>query len=298
LALALAARQPQRGGYGGRCGSGDGPADGPDGERLLQLAGDFAAVAVPGRAVGRISLDTPISTGIGLDSLAVVELRSRVEQAFDVVMPGEVLAAGTLRDWLAVIRAAQQGAGPVPEATARPPRAAAGLPELATAAAGPAGDVPAGAKTLPGALAWHADAHPATLCIHDLGLGGGPPGGQEITYGELDNWSRAVARGLRAAGLAQGDRVAIMLPTCTAFFSAFMGTLLAGGVAVPVYPPSSRTGLEEHALAQRVLAARGARGELAAAGSTGPDDPERREQVPFGVPDAPAGSAASGRCGS
>lgn len=231
------------------------PADGPDAECLLGLASDFAAVAVPGRAPGRISLDTPIGTGIGLDSLAVVELRSRAEQAFEVVLPDEVLAAGTLRDWLAAVRAARREAGPWLPAAARPPRAATGPPEPATAANMSAGAVPAGAKTLCGALAWHADEHPDRMCIRVLVFGDGPPGGQEISYSELDARSRAVARGLRAGGLAPGDRVAIMLPTCTAFFSAFMGTLLAGGIAVPVYPPSSRAGLDEHVRRQAAILA-------------------------------------------
>ena len=226
--------------------AGAGPTDGPDADWLLKLVGDFAAVAVPGRAPRRISLDTPIGTGIGLDSLAVVELRSRVEQAFEVVLPDEVLAVGTLRDWLAAVRAARRGPTQTPGATTQMPAAAAAA--LADA-------VPAGAETLPGALAWHADAHPATLCIRVLEFGDGSADGREITYGELDGRSREVAGGLRAAGLAPGDRVAIMLPTCPAFFSAFMGTLLAGGVAVPVYPPSSRAGLEEHVRRQAAILA-------------------------------------------
>jgi 1-acyl-sn-glycerol-3-phosphate acyltransferase len=233
--------------------AGAGPADGQDAECLVRLAGDFAAVAVPGRAAGRIGLDTPIGTEVGLDSLAVVELRSRVEEFFGVVLPDEVLVADTLGDWLVAVRAAQRGAGPVPGAAAGTARAAAGLPGPSAEAAAPAGAVPAGAETLCGALAWHADSHPARMCIRILEFGAEPPGSQEITYGQLDGWSRAVASGLRAGGLAPGDRVAIMLPTCAAFFSAFMGTLMAGGVAVPVYPPSSRAGLEEHVRRQAAI---------------------------------------------
>jgi acyl-CoA synthetase (AMP-forming)/AMP-acid ligase II len=40
--------------------------------------------------------------------------------------------------------------------------------------------------------------------------------------------------------------VAIMLPTGPEYFMAFMGTLMADGVAVPVYPPARLSGLEEH----------------------------------------------------
>jgi acyl-CoA synthetase (AMP-forming)/AMP-acid ligase II len=60
------------------------------------------------------------------------------------------------------------------------------------------------------------------------------------------------------AGVAQGDRVAIMLPTCAAFFPAFMGALLAGGIAVPVYPPSIRARLEEHVRRQAGILANAA----------------------------------------
>ncbi len=55
-----------------------------------------------------------------------------------------------------------------------------------------------------------------------------------------------MARGLRARGVAEGDRVAIMLPSGAAFFAAFFGALYAGGVPVPIYPPLRPSQLEEH----------------------------------------------------
>ncbi|MGY2066052.1 class I adenylate-forming enzyme family protein [Blastococcus sp. SYSU DS0619] len=59
-------------------------------------------------------------------------------------------------------------------------------------------------------------------------------GGDRITYRQL--WDRAsrVAGGLRAAGVAPGDRVADRLPNGTDWVLAFWGTLLAGAVVVPV----------------------------------------------------------------
>lgn len=57
------------------------------------------------------------------------------------------------------------------------------------------------------------------------------------TYSELLLESRKVSAGLRAKGVRPGDKVAIMLPTSTEFFSAFFGILNAGAVAVPLYPP-------------------------------------------------------------
>jgi long-chain acyl-CoA synthetase len=59
-------------------------------------------------------------------------------------------------------------------------------------------------------------------------------GGESVTYGEL--WDRAarVAGGLAAAGVARGDRAAILLPNGLAWVLAFWGAQLAGAVAVPV----------------------------------------------------------------
>lgn len=59
-------------------------------------------------------------------------------------------------------------------------------------------------------------------------------GGGRVSYREL--WDRAarVAGGLRDAGIARGDRVASLLPAGLDWVAAFLGTVLAGAVAVPV----------------------------------------------------------------
>ncbi|MGY2084046.1 class I adenylate-forming enzyme family protein [Blastococcus sp. SYSU DS0539] len=59
-------------------------------------------------------------------------------------------------------------------------------------------------------------------------------GGDRISYRQL--WDRAtrVAGGLRAAGVAPGDRVANRLPNGNDWVLVFWGTLLAGAVVVPV----------------------------------------------------------------
>jgi acyl-CoA synthetase (AMP-forming)/AMP-acid ligase II len=58
--------------------------------------------------------------------------------------------------------------------------------------------------------------------------------GPRLTYRQL--WDRAarVAGGLRAAGVNTGDRVALRLGNGVDWVLAFFGTVLAGGVAVPV----------------------------------------------------------------
>jgi acyl-CoA synthetase (AMP-forming)/AMP-acid ligase II len=59
-------------------------------------------------------------------------------------------------------------------------------------------------------------------------------GGERVPYRQL--WDRAarVAGGLRAAGGGPGDRVANRLPNGNDWVYGFWGTLLAGGVVVPV----------------------------------------------------------------
>ena len=47
-------------------------------------------------------------------------------------------------------------------------------------------------------------------------------------------------------GLEPGERVAIMLPTSAAFFTAFFGVLYAGGVPTPIYLPARLSRIEEH----------------------------------------------------
>jgi acyl carrier protein len=68
-----------------------------------------------------------------------------------------------------------------------------------------------------------------------------------ITYGELLNKSLQVAYSLRQLGLHEGETVAIMLPTHPGFFYTFFGTLLAGGIPVPIYPPFRMHMLEAYA---------------------------------------------------
>jgi acyl-CoA synthetase (AMP-forming)/AMP-acid ligase II len=59
-------------------------------------------------------------------------------------------------------------------------------------------------------------------------------GGPRLTYAQLWQQAVRVAGGLRAGGFSTGDRAAILLPAGAEWVLAFLGTLLAGGVAVPV----------------------------------------------------------------
>lgn len=72
--------------------------------------------------------------------------------------------------------------------------------------------------------------------------------------------ARRVAAALVRLGVRRGDRVAIVLPTSPAFPDAFFGTMLAGAVPVPLYPPVRLGRLDEyHVRTVRMLKACGAR---------------------------------------
>src|SRR5829696_9886956 len=82
-------------------------------------------------------------------------------------------------------------------------------------------------QNLPVVLRSAVDRRPDSVALVELG-------GDRVTYRQL--WDRAarVAGGLRAAGVQPGDRVANRLPNGNDWVYAYWGTLLAGGVIVPV----------------------------------------------------------------
>ena len=75
-----------------------------------------------------------------------------------------------------------------------------------------------------------------------------------LSFGKLLEGAEGVARGLRSQGVERQQTVALMLPTSREFFFGFMGTLLAGAVPVPIYPPVKIDQIEEYAERQvRIL---------------------------------------------
>jgi long-chain acyl-CoA synthetase len=83
--------------------------------------------------------------------------------------------------------------------------------------------------------------------------------GEELTYAELGRRAAQFAHGLLALGVAPGDRVALRMPNCLEYPVAYYGTLLAGGVFVPVNP------LLPAAAAERQIADAGAKLTVTAA---------------------------------
>src|SRR5690348_1092696 len=72
---------------------------------------------------------------------------------------------------------------------------------------------------------------PAKVAIIDLRR---PDRADEVTYAALDATCDAVARGLLANGLKQGDRIGIMSLNSAPMVAAYLGIMRAGMVAVPI----------------------------------------------------------------
>jgi 1-acyl-sn-glycerol-3-phosphate acyltransferase len=200
---------------------------------LLQIVRDLALELRP-RARGRlvIDFDSDLERDLGFDSLGLAELLLRLDKAFKVRLPDQLITeAATPRDFLQAILKASPKTG---RALAKTVATAAALPETSA---------PDHATNLIDVLKWHSAGHsdrPHLRVWH------GPGDEELITYGDLDRAARAIAHGLREKGLNGGERVAIMLPTQIDYFFAFFGVLFAGGVPVPIYPPFRRAQVADH----------------------------------------------------
>jgi acyl-CoA synthetase (AMP-forming)/AMP-acid ligase II/acyl carrier protein len=198
-------------------------AQSPTGPVVADQVLDIVAGLVSELAGGtarRPTLDDSLDRDLGISSLERVELLLRVERTFGVRLPDSVMAEAATPRGLAT--AILHAAPASPEAT--PPVRQATAATL----------LPTTARSLVEALRAHADHTPDRIYIHLRNDDGSET---PVTYGELATAAAAVAGGLRALGVAKGDRVALMPRTERAFFEAFFGAHAIGGVPVPLYPP-------------------------------------------------------------
>ena len=207
------------------------PAD--EAGQLLTIIRGLALELRPDRKRSlRLHLDSELDRDLGFDSLGRAELLFRIERAFKIALPEELLGeADTPRDLLRAIA----------QAVKLDTRAIAAT--VGHAALQPIEAQPFNARTLIEVVEWHRNAHPDRPHIVLIGAGFKET---TITYGDLAAEARRVAGGLRQRGLGAGERVAIMLPTSADFFSVFLGTLYAGGAPTPIYPPLRTSRLEDH----------------------------------------------------
>ncbi len=179
-----------------------------------------------------LDADASIEGDFGLDSLARVELGLRLERLLGTTLPDSALAESeTVLD---LARALARAGRAAPQAATRP----AGLTRDTTAAPGPVA-----ARTLLDAIEWRAAHQPERS--HIL-LVDGEAEPEPISFRALREAAVAVAAGLRQRGVRPGDTVALMLPTGREFFAAFHGTLYAGAIPVPLYPPARPSQIEAH----------------------------------------------------
>ena len=203
-------------------------------ERVLSLVESVARDLKPERSTGPIGLDTSLDRDLGLDSLARVELASRLEAAFEISLVETAFAAAESPRDLANAVLAAQGRQDLAELARNAEALAAG---------GTGAAAPPSADTLGAALAWHAGCHDERVHLRVYADEGD---GEVLTYGALLGEARAVAAGLQASDVGPGETVAIMLPTDRAYFVAFCAVLLAGSIAVPIYPPLRASRIEKH----------------------------------------------------
>ncbi len=178
-----------------------------------------------------VALDSSLERDLGLDSLARVELVLRLEREFAASLPEQALsAAETPRDLLRFLLASAGHAAHVAERT------------VASLSRHDGVRPPEHAQTLVEALAWHVERQPERLTVFLYE----EKKETQLTYQALWDGSLAYAARLAQAGLQPGQTVAIMLPTCKEYLFCFYGTLLAGGVPVPLYPPVRLATIEDH----------------------------------------------------
>ncbi len=200
---------------------------------LIAIVQELARELRPGRSkFADVSLSSQLERDLGIDSLGRTELILRIERAFRVRLPIQIVGeADTIGDLLHALQEAGPHRDRVPGEAARVPA----LPMVPAAAE---------ARTLIEVLNWHVEHHSDRLHLTVLQDDSTVIG--TLTYGDLARTARLVAAGLIQRDIEPGDRVALMLPTSVDFFSGFFGILYAGAVPVPIYPPMRMSQLEDH----------------------------------------------------
>ncbi len=199
-------------------------------EQTLEIVRELLTELGSHRAAQTISLHSSFDQDLGLGSLERVELLVRCEARFNTRLPDEIAQQGeTPAAWVRALLEGGKAQTTKSRYRIEPPSREAPPP-------------PASATTMVEVLRRHAEVEPDRVHIHLLE----DDSGQDITFSQLLAAASSVGAGLTTAGLRRNDTVAIMLPTCADFFYAFFGVMLAGGIAVPIYPPARPDKIEEY----------------------------------------------------
>lgn len=217
----------------------------PEQQDLIERVESLARELNPQRQAGALHAHSVLERDAGIDSLARVQLMERLEQAYGVRLDeSQLFAAETIADLHQLLSGSAEWSPTMARQRDVRPETGAGVPHTA--------------DTLGGALEWHARLQPQRVHIHFYD--DDPDRTRALTYGELWRRATAMAGVLRQRGLEPGQSVALMLPTGEDFFVCFCAIVLAGGVAVPIYPPTRAAQIQEHLQRQaNILANAGAR---------------------------------------
>jgi fatty-acyl-CoA synthase len=205
--------------------------------RILSVVRDLAGELGGSRAANAVSPTASLEREVGLGSLERVELLLRLERAFGRTFDEGFLALDTVADLARALVDA-------PTSTrARDAETAPAQPSVAGA--------PIAATTLLAALRHHAaaDAERVHVWLPDEE----DAARRALTYGRLLADAERLAGALRERGVGRGDTVGLVLPTGADFLAAFAGTLLAGAIPVPLYPPVRLDRIDEYASRQALI---------------------------------------------
>lgn len=213
-------------------------------QQIVEIVRELLLQQGKERAAASLKPNSQFERDLGLASLDLVELMVRCEAKLEIELPdGIAEQADTPAGWArAIEHGAQEQAAKSAYRIVAP---SGGLPPE-----------PVNARTLADVLSWHAEIDPGRIHVHFLEEGNG----RGLTCTQLLDSAEAVARGLLAAGLERGSTVALLAPNSEDFLDSFLGVMLAGGVPMPLYPPTDLARLYDYIESQgRLLTATGAR---------------------------------------
>jgi 1-acyl-sn-glycerol-3-phosphate acyltransferase len=189
---------------------------------------------------------------LGLGSLERVELLLRLDSAFRIHLPENVVAqAETVADLVEAVRCQPASENATPSSAWEAPSPGFDTSRIPARTRESLREEIAGAETLTEIFRIRGRADAATAHIHLYEESGKI---RTITCGELFARASAVAAELAKRGIEPGHTVAIMLPTSAEFFFTFAGIMLAGAIPVPIYPPFRADRIAEYAARQeRIL---------------------------------------------
>jgi fatty-acyl-CoA synthase len=219
-------------------------------ERVLEVIRSLLEELGSRGALPMLSGTSQLDRDLGLGSLERVELLARLETAFGVRLPDQVVAeANTPEDLAKALRTAP-GTETLEDEAASALRAAITTQKLHRDARD--ADI-FSAETLLDVLRYrgmHGAERTHLLITEETE---GKERSVTLTFGELYAAAQRCAAELARRGVPAGGRVALMLPTSRAFFVSYAGILLAGAIPVPIYPPFRADRIEEYASRQSAI---------------------------------------------